>query len=343
MISFLENLLQRHQPELQSPPGGNLASNPASYIVQPRPQSRFESDQEAFAPQFDGTRNDERLRPVPAETESDLSPVQRAVENRSPSATDEVRPRQSAAATLGDNKEFGHGRSEGANGHLDAAVRVFDQTPFEHAPQEQQRVQPKTVSNHSPASAEGSRAVANQSFPQPIDLHGALSQEPATHEDSSHHAEDDNALNRRIETVLQAILSGSDHQPVQTDEQQSPVNPGGHRVLPRMVNQTASDAKGQASTPEPVSEPHEPRHQPEQVGSLQIPDWLADIQTELHSRWREINSREESEPVVNVTIGRVEVRAVQDKPAKQAKARKRPSGVMTLEAYLKQRDRRGQV
>ncbi len=85
----------------------------------------------------------------------------------------------------------------------------------------------------------------------------------------------------------------------------------------------------------------EPAHQREPTGALQIPNWLADIQAELHNRWREINQQVESEPVVNVTIGRVEIRAVQDKPAKPAQARNRPSGVMTLDAYLKQRDRRG--
>ncbi len=85
----------------------------------------------------------------------------------------------------------------------------------------------------------------------------------------------------------------------------------------------------------------EPTQQREATGALQIPDWLADIQAGFHNRWRELDQQVKSEPVVNVTIGRVEVRAVQDKPAKPAQARNRPSGVMSLDAYLKQRNRRG--
>jgi hypothetical protein len=45
----------------------------------------------------------------------------------------------------------------------------------------------------------------------------------------------------------------------------------------------------------------------------------------------------DSRPVIHVTIGRVEVRAVQPQPAPQRPAPPRPK--LTLEEYLRQRDK----
>ena len=76
-------------------------------------------------------------------------------------------------------------------------------------------------------------------------------------------------------------------------------------------------------------------------GSLEPPTWFFDIQAEFNRRWNELDSKSEPEPVINVTIGRVEVRAVQADAPKKAKHQKKPSGVMSLDEYLNQRERRG--
>ena len=76
-------------------------------------------------------------------------------------------------------------------------------------------------------------------------------------------------------------------------------------------------------------------------GSLEPPSWLSKMQTEFNQRWNELNRKSEPEPVINVTIGRVEVRAVQADAPKKAKHQKKPSGVMSLDEYLNQRERRG--
>lgn len=76
-------------------------------------------------------------------------------------------------------------------------------------------------------------------------------------------------------------------------------------------------------------------------GVLQIPSWLTEMQDDLNDRWQAMNAGVKAEPVVNVTIGRVEVKAVQPDSAKQPKARNKPSGVMSLDDYLKQRENRG--
>lgn len=80
-----------------------------------------------------------------------------------------------------------------------------------------------------------------------------------------------------------------------------------------------------------------------QGGAFQIPDWLTGMQTELNNRWREINAQSQTEPVINVTIGRVEIRATNPEPAKPGRADKKPTGVMSLDDYLKQRENKGRT
>jgi hypothetical protein len=69
---------------------------------------------------------------------------------------------------------------------------------------------------------------------------------------------------------------------------------------------------------------------------------LPEMQAELHHRHQEENSRAQaqSEPVINVSIGRVEVRATQTTSGNKPRTRQRPSGVMSLDEYLKQRENR---
>ncbi len=338
MMSFLQNILQRHQLGAASQPTSNPGL-PESYIVQPRLQSRFESDLGAFAQTHEG-RHDERLRAVTAEPESDLPPTRPLP--RSPTATQ--------PAGIGGELGSGQERNEGINGRMDAVAPSFVQSPFEHKP-----VQQQADGDHAPTAAIAASAVARPGLPQtlqPTEPRRAVSQAQA---------EVSGELNQRIETVLQAfdrlqthtashqtpraprqpVLQGSDNQSVHAREQPSPIAPADNRVLPRSADTPHLGLLGPAPMSTPTSATAEPVHQREPTGLLQIPDWLADIRAELHNRWRELNQQVESEPVVNVTIGRVEIRAVQNQPAKQAQARNKPSGVMTLDAYLMQRDRRG--
>ena len=77
--------------------------------------------------------------------------------------------------------------------------------------------------------------------------------------------------------------------------------------------------------------------------ALQVPGWVTDVQTKLSRRMKEIDSKSGTEPVVNVTIGRVEVRAIQNETRRQSKPQKKSTGVMSLNDYLKQREYRGQA
>jgi hypothetical protein len=78
------------------------------------------------------------------------------------------------------------------------------------------------------------------------------------------------------------------------------------------------------------------------AGDLQAPDWLAELRSGLQQRWQTQNQEVSAEQVINVTIGRVDVRAMTEDTASQVMTAKKPVSTMTLERYLEQRDRRRQ-
>ena len=80
-----------------------------------------------------------------------------------------------------------------------------------------------------------------------------------------------------------------------------------------------------------------------QSGFLQTPPWLTAMQADLNNRWRELNTQSQAEPVINVTIGRVEVRAINAEPVKPSQVQAKPKGVLSLDDYLKQRESKGRT
>ena len=81
-----------------------------------------------------------------------------------------------------------------------------------------------------------------------------------------------------------------------------------------------------------------PQNSPFHSG-LEPPSWLPEIEARFKHYLQEKN--EQPEPVINVTIGRVEVRATQTEPPRQKPQPQKPAGVMTLDDYLKQREHGG--
>jgi len=73
--------------------------------------------------------------------------------------------------------------------------------------------------------------------------------------------------------------------------------------------------------------------------SLEPPSWLPEIENRFDTHLKDIEAK--TEPVINVTIGRVEVRAVQTEAARKTQHAKKPTGVMPLDEYLKKREDRG--
>ena len=76
-------------------------------------------------------------------------------------------------------------------------------------------------------------------------------------------------------------------------------------------------------------------------GELAIPDWLNQLQNNLVTG--KTQTPENQERVVNVSIGRIEVRAVRESKPSAITNKTRPSGVMSLDEYLKNRQQKGVV
>ena len=73
--------------------------------------------------------------------------------------------------------------------------------------------------------------------------------------------------------------------------------------------------------------------------STQPPLWMSELTARLNTGISENEAK--TDPIVNVTIGRVEVRAVQADSPQKAKQPKKPTGIMPLNEYLKKREGKG--
>ena len=77
-------------------------------------------------------------------------------------------------------------------------------------------------------------------------------------------------------------------------------------------------------------------------GSLEPPTWFSDMQAEFNQRWKELSRKSQpSAPIINVTIGSIEVKATNLREPEQPRKQKKPTGVMSLDTYLRQRTRGG--
>ncbi len=74
---------------------------------------------------------------------------------------------------------------------------------------------------------------------------------------------------------------------------------------------------------------------------LKPPFWVSRLAAQMRDQEMKSPPATPNEPVVNVTIGRVEVRAVPTEKTRRRPERKKFSGVMSLNHYLKQREQAG--
>ena len=101
----------------------------------------------------------------------------------------------------------------------------------------------------------------------------------------------------------------------------------------------SADVPGHSDHPETSGEAGRVNRQ--NHGDLEVPAWLNRGQPEFSLRDPEIEAH--PEPIVNVTIGRVEIKALGKSITGAAPAKARPSGVMSLDEYLSKRQRKGAV
>ncbi len=320
MNGFLTNLLDRHRGV------GN--------IVQPRPCSRFEQDtRPLFTLKTDSGDSGISHEDLEIEQMKTAPLPQRAYESRN--QIDLISP-----------------------GHL----KFENQPPTTHG-EKPQLLQP-THETHSgrerdiPRSRDDLQSILDRLQPSKKRLPlkhdvASVADRRAQHENTNLHSNHETVsppveegsfqteLSQRIQTLLQRLQNhekshGNDDTEIASSTQLPYWLRTGEQEInmpldvPRSDNQSAED-KG-------IN-----RLSPGLAGALQIPAWLSDMQSDLNNRWREINTRSKVEPVVNVTIGRVEVRAVQAETVRQAKTQKKPTGVMSLDDYLQQRKYGGQA
>lgn len=157
----------------------------------------------------------------------------------------------------------------------------------------------------------------------PLSATGASNSDQSSPSRSPEQGERGQDLNSRPRSIIPS--QGGRRESSKSSEQQADsLFPGRQKI--------ATDKNLKVTT---LSTEPSPRHS----GLLELPSWLAEMQAEFSRRWQKMDSRAEAEPVINVTIGRVEVRAVQTEPPKQSKRKNKPISVMGLDEYLKQRGR----
>lgn len=88
-----------------------------------------------------------------------------------------------------------------------------------------------------------------------------------------------------------------------------------------------------------VTESTPNRRNTDRDGLLQPPNGLGEIQSILNNRLQASAPLQAPEPVVNVTIGRIEIKAIQEDSPKIEKISNKPSGIMNLDDYLAQRNK----
>jgi len=78
---------------------------------------------------------------------------------------------------------------------------------------------------------------------------------------------------------------------------------------------------------------------PQPTGVLQPPPWLEQVQDSLRGQQGDRHKKDVG-PVVNVTIGRIEIKAVRSGSAPPLARERKPRGVMSLDDYLRRREKR---
>lgn len=309
MSQFLNNLIHRHQAS-----NDNLE---ASHIVQPRPKSRFETLLSAGEPLN--------------QHEVEIEPITRVTSKQSSSNT--APPPQTDMAKI--NPSIYRHTDDEKN--IKSALTL----PNEHEFITQE------ISNSTSQDEHYQQSKGQAKSDLKIKRSPRITEQP-----KSQNLSTADKLNQNIQTILQRLNNQkprSYNEPPASENQlgitlPSTINSLEDNALPEVKEQSfmpkqAFTLEQKDKVKEKVVEKLARQRETHQVGLLQLPGWLAEMKSNLNGRWREINAEEKSETVVNVTIGRVEVKAIQTDEAKPQKANNKPSGIMSLDDYLSQRNK----
>lgn len=325
MSTFLRTLIDRHQE--------GTAGRESVHKVQPRPKARFENDtgsdtfasstletgSEFSAPRRSDTDVRPDMNPHDPSAESLLTTDIRQMDRQ---AQDSVQPNNDKPAIASDYAP----RLDDLNSRIEALTSKLQRQLY---------------------GQDTSRTADNQSVePSEIDETTSENNGQANHRQWS--TNDD--INHRIQGILQTLHRQQPHQSgenssLQSINRRTPDRAGSELEISRRPEKNVPD--GNILPKEPVLNIPSISSLPEQEkmhqsGLLQIPEWLEEMRDDLSGRLQALNANTKTEPIVNVTIGRIEVKALPADSVKQSKVRiNKPSGVMSLDDYLKLRERRG--
>lgn len=325
MSDFFSLILQRHQGE--------------SPTVEPRRRARFEPDPLAgsvlptfFSP--DETPSDERpwARPEPDQPQP-VAPAQGRVAPSVAAPAVQLIPQERLPA----ERTLAHGaaavdpspirKTEPPGGRVSAALQPLSR----HEAAAESPVAPRGTDSDT------SLLVAPP-LPRPIHpLVAAPSKAPSEAMPAG--------MQRRAEGPPGEMIGQEDYTPRGGPSKPThptlPVDPL-PAPCPARVPEVDSDLPSKArhlEVPEPAPVPAADEHQREAL--LIPPAWLARLQAEIQRQGDLRRPQKQPEPVINVTIGRVEVYASAPAAPPKPKSKPKAPGVMSLDDYLNQRKGRG--
>jgi len=274
-------------------------------VVLPRLRSRFEADP----------------LPAPAAHPPDAEPARTA-----------ARPEAKPARQRGDIPSAPASADSPARRHTGSSRSPGHSGPAEAEPE------PQALSQRKPAGQDLPRGPGThrqeEARPSPEHRAGKTLQVP---EGLSRHLQD---TARRPESGLRPG-SGRSLPPAPGREVVAPrpdaPPPGAPDVLTFGVELTTNTDR---SPPAREDETGQAAPRPRRPGPLRTPDWVAEIQSALQERHGPGRPSAEPEPTVNVTIGRIDIRAVRREARDRPEPGPEPGRIMSLDDYLDKRNGR---
>lgn len=323
MSRFIQNLIVRQQSE--------QTNAVETHIVQPRPRARFEK--ETNSPEF-------------TNTETASSAEKRQHDDSNPRSESDLSQIHSDHSLNADSRVHAT--------QLSSIPSLMNTTPSE-APGEPTTIHPqqridefKIPFDKNTSAIEMPESLVANRPPQPGIKEVEITTDSRQANTSPLILPDE--LNQRIQAMLENIL----HEQTQEGTQQNESDPLLTTTAANEPNNLLpeADLAGHTAAIQSVETQNQSKQQ--ELGSLepragspngllQTPAWVAKMQSDLNSQWQEEKAPQAAEPVINVSIGRIEVRAHTAEPEKQTNKPSKPSGVMSLDDYLKQRENRGRA
>ena len=141
--------------------------------------------------------------------------------------------------------------------------------------------------------------------------------------------QEEHSASKRLPADDKAHAGDTLDEPRRRSRQQAPMNDGAERA-------NGPSKKG-PMRPETASVHRERPHNT----LLALPSWFSRMEAQSMLPKNRPNGEPPPEKVINVTIGRIEVKATKRQETHRARKPQKPSGVMSLEKYLRQSERGG--